>query len=375
MGLLDWAGSTRSVAVDGVEEERLGEALRGEARFRLEAASTDTRHFKKRRFSMALNSTNSALISGLLSSEELEHAKEEAALSLPFKESSWHRVLAAEKLRRSLVPTNQDAAARIEQCNASSVASQRLVEYLLQHCLDEAKAAEHKSCQLERPSSDEYCHPILRDHRLKHDAGQRSALRRFIWRDMAGEKELHGVAAAENAAVEDADCGVEMPAVPPACANVCQAESVRSALSSFVRFGGGGVGGVDKLLAEFLSTDAGASAASLGKRELKALLDSIAVRDRSSPAAPFLWRLIDDGGVLDAGSHERAPSVLQFSRRAARRARGSATRDIRRAHKRALGKLKQRGLAARPASGPRTQQAGHDLIDKWLGGSVEGSIG
>ena len=134
-----------------------------------------------------------------------------AAASLPFRESSWQRVLAAELIRRALLGEKQEeqvssTGSQEPEAEATETITEGLVRrYIrLQSEGPDSKTEATKALTFvaEEGSGAAFSttgqHPVFFDHRIRQDGSQVRSLQRFVklevaeWSEVAGSQNSHG---------------------------------------------------------------------------------------------------------------------------------------------------------------------------------------
>jgi hypothetical protein len=220
-----------SPLAESVLEQRMALVLAAERRFRAAGNAQDRRHFKKKaqhnlgRAQRAIAALEGAPGDG---DEDDDAASAAAAavlsgLALPFHESSWHRVLSAEKLRRVFVdlppirtsPEGGGGGACARSAGAAVVAACVRQQHdatpssvgVGAHSAGSRPAGKSKPAGGGAGAADGAAlHPLLGDHRLRGDSAQRAALRRFVWADTQASRGAGGTETNEtDGAKEEAE--------------------------------------------------------------------------------------------------------------------------------------------------------------------------
>ena len=384
----------------GLEAVRLSEAS-----LRHFENNRDKRHFKQRRLRKRKQAVVAAQASGSevdaaavptapaklpdeLSSFHCLLASDEIAVALapvPFSERTWHRVLSAERLRRALT-RNDSAAAAVAVESESGVCVVPFIASWMATMNNEALQSAPDGRR-----NDSQRHEILRDHRLRHDATQRTQLENFVLADVELRKANAGsVEGIENEVPRSNEGAERRTEVPPAQVEEALGEDaeerpdesrVDDLLRTFVESGGGGADGVDPLIDNFYSWSEGASeltaadvgvVTALNRRDIKDALKRAAVRERRAPDQILRWHAVPAPSGSDNGmsavqvapiSAEEVYTLFRGSRRKARRFLKKQQN-------------KQQGRKLRPAKGKRHGQTATKLnapalvtneqIDDWL---------
>jgi len=282
LNLVDWSFAQQSSYTSGMDsdstaedlnlpppvsaiDQRIALVLAAERRFRQAGHNQDKRHFRKKapynlgraQRAIALAAASSLPSDGTLEDvdENDDKANEETPaealtdLAPPFRESSWHRVLSAEKLRRVFVdlPPLETISTTMSGGEGANDGARGAGAAVVAECVRQ----QHETCPpavsvaalvdkkksrvgKKSPGADgansltgAALHPLLGDHRLRGDPKQRATLRRFIWDDMKALRgESYGMQVDAESTKEDVDMKPKVTAVEQEDLNEDEKEGV-----------------------------------------------------------------------------------------------------------------------------------------------------